>query len=482
MPARPRHTGPRRATARLTPHLAAALAAGVCVAAPGCAAIKQKWEAAIATDVANPALPAKPIRVPGRVVSDDPGPAGGDLRLAGADAGGSVRTADASGGSVAPAGVPRFDDADAVASVNGEPLFAGDLLQFEARLMLQDRAIEEAAARVAAVPDRGDEAPGEPPGLTAAQRSAVNAQIEAGRADLHAHRARALAQILPGKIEEALLAQMMRRTLEKEQLERLDGMVAGLFEETRLPELLAETSASAAARGLPPVRTKEELRRAMEAQGLSMEAFVAAWKPRQMAMAYVEQKTGAGSIRVSRQEVADYYDAHLADFTPPKEVRFEQIVIPYPDDVGKTAALDLVEVAAADLRRGRPFAEVAADYSRGPNANAGGRWDWTAPSSLTDPKVAAAVWEQPPGEVGPPIDSPLSEDGFPPGGAYTLVRVTQRRGETAPPLDELRGRIENLIKGERRQRSVIDLIAEERDAAQIEIFVPGVVWPPEEKG
>ena len=92
--------------------------------------------------------------------------------------------------------------------------------------MLQARAIEEAAARVAAVPDRGDEAPGEPPGLTAAQRSAVNAQIEAGRADLHANRARALAQILPGKIEEALLAQRMRRTLETEQLERLDGMVA----------------------------------------------------------------------------------------------------------------------------------------------------------------------------------------------------------------------------------------------------------------
>ena len=220
----------------------------------------------------------------------------------------------------------------------------------------------------------------------------------------------------------------------------------------------------------------------MEAQGLSMEAVIAAWKPQQMAMAYVEQKTGAGSIRVSRQEVADYYDAHLADFTPPKEVRFEQIVIPYPDDVGKAAALDVVELAAADLRRGRPFAEVAADYSRGPHANAGGRWDWTAPEKLTDRRVAAAVWAQPPGEVGPPIDSPLSEDGFPPGGAYTLVRVTQRRGETAPPLDELRGRIENLIKGERRHRSVVDLIAEEREAAQIEIFVPGVVWPPEEKG
>ncbi|MEM9702189.1 MAG: peptidylprolyl isomerase [Planctomycetota bacterium] len=436
--------------------------------APGCAAIKQKWDAAIATDIDSPVIPAQPIRVPGAIVSEDPGPVGpAPVQLAGAEGSGASQLASAGG--VSPAGgapPPHFDDADVVATVNGMPVLAGDLLQFEVGL-------NEAAARLAAAPDKADAVPGGPPGITPAQRAMLKAQIDTRRAQI-------LAQRLPAKIEEALLAQRMERTLQAEQLEKLNDAVSTLFEQTELPKMIQKASQQAAQAGLPPVETKQQLQRLMAQQGLDYDAVVAAWKPQQMAMAYVEQNSGMASIRISRQEVQDYYDAHLEDFLPPRAARWEQIEIPYPDDDGKSAALDLLEAAAADLKRGRPFAEVARTYGRGPNAEKGGRWDWTPPEALTDETLAQALWTQPIDVIGAAIDCPLSPDGFPPGGAYRIIRVLERRGEAPPPLDDLRTLIEERIKADRRRAIVADLIARERETAQIEVYVPGTQWPPEE--
>ncbi|QDT15957.1 peptidylprolyl isomerase [Alienimonas californiensis] len=446
-------------------------AAAICfsLTAPGCAALKQKWDEAVATDVDNPVVPKKPKRIPGAVASVDTEPTRSADALSGAadgSAAGSSAIELVEGRQFEPNAPQHFEDADVVATVNGEPLLAGDLLQFEIQL-------SDAAARIAAAPDADEAVPGGPPGLTAAQRAMLTAQIDAARAKI-------LAERLPAKIEEALLAQRMRRTLKAEQLEKLNEAVGTLFDQTELPEMLRKANVQAVAAGRPPIQSKEELRRLMAEQGLDMDAVVAAWKPQQMAMAYVEQNTGMASIRISRQEVQDYYDAHREDFTPPKAARWEQIEVPYENDAGRSAALDVVEAAAGELRRGRPFAEVAKTYSRGLNAQEGGRWDWTAPDALPNKKLSAALWNQPVGEVGAAFDCPLSPDGFPPGGAYHIVRVIERRGDVAPPLDDLRDQIENKIKGERRREAVASLIAQERAAAQIEVYVRGTKWPPEE--
>ncbi|MFH5805918.1 peptidylprolyl isomerase [Alienimonas sp. DA493] len=462
--ARPPLRRVRLGVARPAPTLAvSAIALFGSVFAPGCAALKQKWDEAVATDVSSPAVPEPPIRIPGAVASADADPTrSADVGPDSSDSPTGIELVEAE---VDPAAPRRFEDADVVATVNGEPLLAGDLLQFEVQL-------NAAAAKIAAAPDAGAVGPGDPPGLTPAQRAMLMAQIDAARNKI-------LAERLPAKIEEALLAQRMRRTMKKEQLEKLNEAVGTLFDQTELPVMLKKANVQAAAAGRSPVRSKEELRRLMAEQGLDLDAVVAAWKPQQMAMAYIEQKTGMSSIRISRQEVQDYYDAHREDFTPPKAARWEQIEVPYENDAGRAAALDVVEAAAGDLRRGRSFAEVATTYSRGPKAEEGGRWDWTAPDALPNKKLARALWEQPVGEVGAAFDCPLSPDGFPPGGAYHIVRVIERRGDAPPPLDDLREQIETKIKAERRQEAVAALIAQERAAAQIEVYVPGVEWPPE---
>ena len=424
-------------------------AALACATACGCAGLRETWDRAVASDVARPAVPAAPPRIAGATVSPDDDPAD-RVALASAGGGGEVKTADAfapaGGPAAAPAAVPRFDDADVVATVNGEPILAGDLLQFEGKLAAAADWIEN-APNTLEDPERG---------FSPGQREQMRIQLDAARHAL-------LVERLPSKIEEALLAQRMIRTLDKDQLEQLDAMVADVFAQTMLPRMLEQSKA----------KTRAELEREMAAQGMTLQAVIDAWKPQEMAMGYVQQNTPVGSIRVSRGEVREYYETHLAEFTPPKAARWSQIEVPYASPGEKSAALDVIEVAAADLKRGRPFAEVAEDYSRGPKAADGGRWDWTKPDSLADAPADAALWAQPVGEIGPPVDCPRGG-----GGVLKLILVTERRGDAAPPLEELRDRIEAVLKDEKKQRSIAALLAEERAAAQVEVFVPGAVWPP----
>ena len=458
--------------------------------------MRDVWDRAVASDVAHPALPDPPPRIAGAVVAPDPDaaprnlaprhlagpaarPAALTLAAAGAADPDAVRTAalddpfapaavgpaaDSDAGNPAePGAAATFADADVVATVNGEPVLAGDVLTF---------ALDPRVRQLAHIAETAPSAFDDPArGLTPGQRDRLRREIDA-------QRTQTLARALPAKIEETLLAQRMRRSMEPEQLEGLNAMVGSVFRQTELPGMLERVNETAAANGAPPVRTEAELDRVMTEQGTSLKAYIDAWKPQQMAMAYVEQNAPVGSIRVSRGEVAEYYEAHLADFTPPKSARWSQIEVPYGGPAEKVAAVDVLEAAAADLARGEGFADVAARYSRGPHAEDGGAWDWAAPGSLADDAADAALWNQTVGEIGPAVDCPRPHAGAG-AGVLKLIRVEERRGDAAPPLSELKGKIEDVLKSEKRHRAVTALLAEERARAQIEVFVPGAAWPPE---
>ncbi len=103
-----------------------------------------------------------------------------------------------------------------------------------------------------------------------------------------------------------------------------------------------------------------------------------------------------------KQELLNYYNAHVAEFS--EEGRREMFLIDVPiatflesrrrpteDELRVAAgkARETIEKAAAALRAGEPFEEVAKRHSRGPNADQGGAWGmieqplkgrWEAPS------------------------------------------------------------------------------------------------------
>jgi parvulin-like peptidyl-prolyl isomerase len=85
----------------------------------------------------------------------------------------------------------------------------------------------------------------------------------------------------------------------------------------------------------------------------------------------------AGEIEPPAPEaVRSYYEQYIRDFRFDERARVRQILV---QDEATAAAV------TAKLRRGAPFAQLSADYSRAPNAASGGEIGWITRSEL--PKV-----------------------------------------------------------------------------------------------
>ena len=75
------------------------------------------------------------------------------------------------------------------------------------------------------------------------------------------------------------------------------------------------------------------------------------------------EETVYSRVDVTDKEIADYYEANRKQFDRPAQVRARQIVV--ADEAKGQEVLGL-------LRQGRPFAEIAAEYSLSPDAEQGG--------------------------------------------------------------------------------------------------------------
>lgn len=99
----------------------------------------------------------------------------------------------------------------------------------------------------------------------------------------------------------------------------------------------------------------------------------------------------------ARYQLAEYYDAHLKDFSTPEKAELFLIEAPLEFEMKKslkqaspaeieealTKARQRIADAKKDLDGGADFAEVAKKYSKGPSASEGGAWGEITPGALT---------------------------------------------------------------------------------------------------
>lgn len=115
--------------------------------------------------------------------------------------------------------------------------------------------------------------------------------------------------------------------------------------------------------------------------------------------------------------------------------------------------------AVKRLEQGRPFDEVARQFSIDPELKASeGRMGWVAPSSLPSP-LREAVARLDPGEVTPPTRGP--------GGVWVLKLLGRRPSEVAP-FGEVRAQIQKGLDGERRSAALARWLERAREDAEIE--------------
>lgn len=298
---------------------------------------------------------------------------------------------------------------EVVAIVNGEPLFATEVLE---RFT---------------------------PKLVVAREKLLPAQYAIYREGL-------LREELPNQIERKLLVQALRLTLEKEQLEQLDAAVDSVFgmEIERLQKAFN-------------VGSRRELEIALEQQNLTLEGVKQAFITQQMAVEYLRSKT-EGKKQLGRSDLLAWYREHRDEFEIPAQVRWQQLVLYDRKQGGRDAAEQKLEQVVAEARQGDEFTELVKRYSDGPTAQSGGFWDWTHKNSLKNEQIERALFELPVGTVSQPF---LTRSGI------EVVKVVDRREQQFRPFEELQDEIKQRLEREERDAATEKVIGDLKEQADI---------------
>jgi parvulin-like peptidyl-prolyl isomerase len=167
---------------------------------------------------------------------------------------------------------------------------------------------------------------------------------------------------------------------------------------------------------------------------------------------------------ISDEEIREYFDLNIDLYREPAAKRSSHILIPLDDRAAATALLEDLN-ASSDLER--DFALAAQEYSIDPSsAEFGGDADWPIFPDQRHPDYIAAVNEL---EVGELSELNPTELG------YFIILVTDERGESTQPFEEVAPGIRDMKLSTLRNQTRIDLTSVLRSEADIEILDPALL-------
>jgi parvulin-like peptidyl-prolyl isomerase len=189
--------------------------------------------------------------------------------------------------------------------------------------------------------------------------------------------------------------------------------------------------------------TQEQMRQAVEAQGISWDLYrqqIASDIERAM---LVNREIGS-RVNVIPEDVEQYYQEHLADYTVPEQIRIRHIFLLLPDFAIEEQAQEVQKQMEEIYQRvlaGEDFATLANTYSEGPGAGEGGDLGYFKKGTMAQ-EIEEVALSLNPGEVSKPFrtDSGLH-----------LIRVEERQVAGHRPLEEVGEEIKNKLYDEALQ-------------------------------
>ncbi len=252
---------------------------------------------------------------------------------------------------------------------------------------------------------------------------------------------------LPDHIERTLLAHALKTSLKQEQVEKLDQVLDEAFNE-HVGKLLEKTGTGSAM----------ELNEKLKKEGTSLDDLRKTFGKHQLAMQYLATESEV-NIEIGRQELLDYYNAHLQDYSHPSRVKWQELRISFGENGGRNGALEKLNEAVKDLQEGVSFGEVAKKHSDGPTATLGGEWDWTIKGSLADEEVNNQLFTLPVGGISKIMETP---------DYFRVVRVVTREDAHITPFEELQLDIRGTIIEAAQRKKTEEVVARLKKSATIE--------------
>ncbi len=186
--------------------------------------------------------------------------------------------------------------------------------------------------------------------------------------------------------------------------------------------------------------TKEDLAKALQSENMTMEDF-----RKQVMLIYVPEFMKSREIRskisITTDEIKNYYEVHKAELAGKPQVELQEILI-----LKKGHTQQEAEALAAKIRQevaaGKPFGDLAAQYSQSFSKTSKGEAGWFAESDLS-PAIAKAVF---------PLKAGQLSELIPTDAGWYLFRVEANKDPQVPSLDKSRETIIEALKEEMFQK------------------------------
>jgi peptidyl-prolyl cis-trans isomerase SurA len=208
----------------------------------------------------------------------------------------------------------------------------------------------------------------------------------------------------------------------------------------------------------------DQLEEALATQGLNREAFRNQIRSQLQNFAVLQYKV-RDQVRVSDQELENYYRSHPQEFEGEEEVHLRHIFLPVPEDADP-AALEKAQAEGNRLlqrvKKGEDFAKVAREASQGPSAQNGGDLGWlkrgSVQKSLEDVAFALGV-----NQVSGLVRA---------GSGLHILQVVERRKTAARAFADVKELIRDRLVAEKADSYRSQFVAELRRDAVIETHIP----------
>jgi len=170
-------------------------------------------------------------------------------------------------------------------------------------------------------------------------------------------------------------------------------------------------------------------------------------------------------VKITDEDVKNYWQTHAQEFKAGDEVRVRHIYLSLPRDAPaaeEAAVRARGEKMLARLRAGEDFAKVAREVSEGPTAKEGGELGWYRRGSL-QPEVEKAAFALAPGQISELLRG---------SRGFQIVETEERRGGEPRPLAEVKDDIRDRLYNEQIQTYRDQFVAELRRDAIIDVKMP----------
>jgi parvulin-like peptidyl-prolyl isomerase len=290
------------------------------------------------------------------------------------------------------------------------------------------------------------------PQLARAEKDLADGTLPPGAIDEVRKAQKMVKTLMKQHIDQELLLQALKAKLKDEQLTGITKQLDGIFNNEYLPGVMKQNG----------VTTQGELELILQKSGSSVESVRTVFRNRELARQFLQTKQVVHD-GFDRPDILKYYREHLEDYAVTGKAKWEHIQIKFdPKKGGKPGAQERLNAVLSRLEAKEVFAVVAKELSEGPTASKGGLWGWTTQGSYKAPEIDKAVFEQPEGEIGPPIETKTSFD---------IVRVIERIPAHYKSFDEVYDEIKNHLKTTASDRRSKELLKELNENATIERFI-----------